>query len=142
MGKSVGLRSFDRKRISLERRYFPPVALKAKPMVLELGSAPWLSERPKRMNVTLARTAPVTKFDAELEGCLCRTHECRFVEAQHVVKLSDVRQRRFADPDDSDFFGFDEGDTIKIAWQPISKTRSCHPSGCPTAEDYDTELAV
>ena len=37
-------------------------------------------------------------------------HELGFVDPEPLVEAADVRQRRFADADDSDRFGFDQVD--------------------------------
>src|SRR5437868_14121656 len=111
-------------------------------MVLELDSAPRLAERSERMNVAIAGMVPVAEFDAELEGCPGGAHELGLIQAEHVVELLDVGQRRLAHADDPDFVRFDENDAVRLARQAADYGRGSHPPGGAAAEDHDAELAV
>jgi hypothetical protein len=111
-------------------------------MMLELDAAPRLAERPERMDVAIARTAPVAKLDPDFEGRAGRPHELGFVKPEHIVELFDVRKRRLANADGPDLIGFNERNIVGVSRQPMRQAGSGHPAGGAAAKNYDAKLAV
>ena len=91
------------------------------------------------MDVAVARAAPVDEFDAEFEGRLRRLHKLGFVEPEEVVEILHLRQRRFADADGADLFGFDEADAEARGVELGGTGRGAHPPCGPASDDYQIE---
>ena len=75
-----------------------------------------------------------------LKVALVRSHQLGLVDADGIVEVLDVRQRRLADADDADLVGFDEArrDSDWAAAAMTSAGRG-HPAGGAAAEDHDFE---
>src|SRR3546814_6187271 len=92
----------------------------------EIGLADRTAEGAEGVDVAVALTPPIDEFDAEFEGRLGRLHELGFVEPEEVVEILHLRQRRLADADGADLFGFDEADA--------------EARGVERSEEHTTEL--
>ena len=58
------------------------------------------------------------------------------VDLKHAVEGRHLRDGRFANPDDSDFIGFDERYFAEFGGQDLGEGRRAHPSrGAPSDDD-------
>ena len=98
--------------------------------MMEVDLALAAAERSERMDVAVADPAPVSELDAKLEGRPGARHEIGFVDSEPFVEAADVREGRFANPDDSNRFQFDEMDVAAAREaaslrRPRSSSRRC-----------------
>lgn len=57
----------------------------------------------ERVEMPVARNAPVAKFNAQLERALRFADKIEFVDAEQGIALRQQRDRRLPDTDDADF---------------------------------------
>jgi len=67
-----------------------------------------ISKGAKPMDIGVTLLSPVDEFDAELERALGFADEFDLVDANKRVMSLDVRNGRFADPDDADVVRLDQ----------------------------------
>jgi hypothetical protein len=89
----------------------------------------------ERVDVAVARLAPVAELDAQLVGRLGLAHEIGLVEAQGGVEMSDVRHGRLADADGADLGRFHQADGDRQAGELGGQGRGRHPAGGAAADD-------
>ena len=87
------------------------------------------------MQICITDAPEIAEFDTQLEGRVGCPHELDLVETKRVDERAQVRQRRFAHPDDPDLFGFDEVDGAGV-WQQLDE-RCCRHPACGAAADHD-----
>src|SRR5204863_752112 len=80
---------------------------------------------------------PAGKFDSRFVGRVAARHPFRFGDAEPVEEGLELRRRSFADPDDADRGGFDQGDASAMVGPVSVEQVGSHPSGRPAAEDDD-----
>ena len=108
----------------------------AHPMLIERDLIKLSAILSEGMKIGVPLAGPVDEFNAELERAICLSHECRFIDSEPLIEKSNRRNRRFADADGSDGFGFDEGDVAGLA-EIIGERRGRHPSRGSAADNDD-----
>ena len=76
--------------------------LGAQPVMAKSDKARRLPDRAKRVHVAMAFTAPAIERDAELEAAFGLAQELGLVDAQRLIEMADLRDRRFAHADRAD----------------------------------------
>src|SRR5947209_13675590 len=88
------------------------------------------------MKVSVVPIDPPCEFNAKFEGGVGLPQELVLVDPQLMIELEDRRDGRFADPNRSDRFRFDEDDPPSLA-SKTGKRRRRHPAGGAAAYNYD-----
>ena len=122
-------------RIGLERLGKAERA-RAQPVMLERDQSDVAADIPERMHVAVVGLPPAVERDAELERAAGRAEERILVEAQRLVEQANLRDRRLADADRADLFGFDQPDAV-AALQQRPQRRRRHPARGAAAGDDD-----
>ena len=115
--------------------------LGAQPVMAKSDEARRLPDRAKRVHVAMAFTAPAIERDAELEAAFCLAQEFGLVDAQRLIEMADLRDRRLAHADRADCFAFDQFDPVVGRQEPRQQCRR-HPAGGPAAGDQDAKGAI
>ena len=102
--------------------------------MVEIDGALAAAERSERVDVTVAESAPVPELDAKLEGRPGGRHEIGFVDSEPLVETADVGKRRFANPDDTNRFRFDEM-YVAPAWEQLRQGGRSHPASGAAADN-------
>ena len=114
-----------------------PRRKRAQPLLVEAEAGLGATVDSERVDVARAFRAPVDEIDPELERRLGRPHHIGFVDADGIVEILDVRQGRFADPDDPDLVGFDKADPAPARREQRNQPCGRHPTGGAAAKDHD-----
>jgi hypothetical protein len=85
--------------------------LGAKPKVAERMDSDGAPEQAEAVHVTVSGIAPADELDAEFEGRIGLGEERRFVDAECVIEVMDLRDRRLTDADRSDRVGLNQSDS-------------------------------
>ena len=104
------LRHRPRHREIIDRPGDAPREMLAHPEMIEGHEVELRAVLAERMKISLADPAPVDELDSQLVGAARFAHECRLVDPEPVVEEPDRRDRRLADADGADLFGFDDRD--------------------------------
>ena len=91
----------------------------------------------ERMEIALSRSPPVGELHSKLEATLRRADELVLVNLEHAIEQLDRWKGRFADTDDSDLFGLNEGDLQPIWTERLRECCGRHPPGGPAAGNND-----
>ena len=62
----------------------------------------------KRVNIAVTKLTPITKFNAEFEGCAGRAHKLCLVNAERIIKETNMGQGSFSNTYSADFIRFDQ----------------------------------
>src|SRR5690606_11571052 len=115
------------RRLALERL--------SHPMLVKRHAADARAIGTEGMDIAIADTRPVDELDAELERRLRLRHQVAFVEPQAPLEEANVRQRRLADADGTDFFGFDPTTAPKPGLERSGERGRRRPARGPAAHD-------
>ena len=106
------------------------------PILMEGHQPEVATDRAEAVDIAVTDLSPVIELDAKLEAALGLANELRLIDLEQPVESGKVRNGRFADPDDPDFFGFNQDD-VDLSAERLGYGRGAHPAGCATADDGD-----
>ncbi len=115
--------------------------LGAQPVMAKSDETRRLPNRAERMHVAMAFAAPAIERDAELEAAFCLAQELGLVDAQRLVEMANLWDRRFANSDRADCCAFDQLDPVVRRQEPGQQCRR-HPASGPAAGDQDAKGAI
>ena len=108
------------------------------PVMVELDPTHIRSIESERVDIAMAKTRPVDELDAQLVGRVRFADELVLVDPEHGVEQVDLRDRRLADADGADGFGFDQLDfKARKAADDFRQRGRGHPAGSSAADDHD-----
>jgi len=86
------------------------------------------ADRAETVDIAVADLSPAVELDAELEAPLRLTYELRLVDFEQAIEGGQVRNRRLADTDNADLFGFDQHH-LDLAAIEFGNRGGGHPAG-------------
>ena len=107
------------------------------PDMMERNAAHLIAIVPKWMDVAVALLAPVHELNAQFKAALRGREHFALVNVEQAIEVQERGNCRFADPDRTDHFGFDQRDRDRASGaQPRQRSRS-HPARRSAAHDND-----